>query len=150
MLPTLKGRWDVRFLLFMVVGVPVTALYSWLALGTAFPQNGVPWLVLGTLFVVGAILDPVYIFLQSFRWERDWPFAFQLASMIFEFLLVVGLAHFGVLTWLPSNVITDGNTFRTVLYHFLSVLIPAFILLLGPLQIFFVRWRFKAGEFGRL
>ena len=57
---------------------------------------------------------------------------------------------FGLLD-LIYPLFADGYIpFATAAWHFSLVFVPSFIALLGLVQIFLVRWRFKGGEFGRL
>jgi hypothetical protein len=163
MLPTLLGRWQTRILLFLCVGLPISAVYAvWLA-GSASAVSTRPWLrllgqvtydvrplqVLCLLLIVGIILDVLYIGLQQFRWERDWPFAFQLFFSIVEFLVVLAMIRYDVLPFMPAHWIGPGDYFYFFM-HFGLVLLVSFIGLLGFIQIFMVRWRYKGGEWGRL
>jgi hypothetical protein len=164
MLPTLLGRLQTRLLLILCIGLPVTAVYSvWLAnrapvTGPTFP----PWIksfgqvtydirpvqILCLLLLVGVSLDVVYQGLQKFRWDRDWPFAFQFFVSIGEFAIVLALIGFDVFPFMPARWIGTGEYPYFVLY-FALVFIPSFIALLGFIQIFMVRWRYKGGEWGR-
>ena len=107
--------------------------------------------MLSLLLIVGLVLDPVYIYFQQFRWERDWPFAFQFFFSIVEFVIVLGLIWWGALdfTGSPLDLHTPENYLLMTL-HFTCVFIPSFIALLGFVQIFMIRWRFKSGEWGRM
>jgi len=157
MLPTLKGRWQTRILLFLWIGVPITFLFS---LGVAGPRSPtlpligwhydiLPFQISSLLLIVGLILDPVYIYFQQFRWARDWPFAFQFFFTIIEFIVVLALVNWGVLDAFSRQRAQNQNY---VLYtiHFACVFIPSFIALLGIVQTFMIRWRFKGGEWGRM
>lgn len=163
MLPTLLGRWQTRILLFLCVGLPISAVYAvWLA-GGASASSDRPWLkplgqvtydvrplqVLCLLLIVGIILDLLYIGLQQFRWERDWPFGFQLFFSIVEFFIVLALIRYDALPFLRAHWIGSGDYFYFFM-HFGLVLLVSFIGLLGFIQIFMVRWRYKGGEWGRL
>lgn len=151
MLPTLLGRIQTRILLFLAVGVPVTAIYAYALDDFRFLLPRVePFVILLALFLVGLALDPLYIRLQRLRWDRDWPFAFQLAAFVFEFLIVLGLVWLDVVPFVPSRVIATTDGLWTVLVHFLLVVSLSFVALLGIVQIFLVRWRYKGGEWGRL
>lgn len=159
MLPTLKGRWLTRILLFIWIGLPVTFIFSLLIAGPGSSQlpliglryDILPFQVLSLLLLVGLVLDPVYIYFQQFRWERDWPFAFQFFFSIIEFVIVLGLIWWGALdfTGSPLDLHTPQNYLLMTL-HFICVFIPSFIALLGFVQIFMIRWRFKSGEWGRM
>lgn len=166
MLPTLLGRWQTRILLFLCVGLPISAIYAvWLA-AIAPPGPGAllrPWLrlagqvvydvrplqILCLLLIVGIVLDLLYIGLQHLRWERDWPFAFQLFFSIVEFFIVLALIRSDALRFLPASWIAPGD-YPYLFLHFGLVLLVSFIGLLGFIQVFMVRWRYKGGEWGKL
>jgi hypothetical protein len=150
MLPSYLGRWTTRLLLFVVFGIPITFFWSWWLGGSINNLSQTPWLVIVTLLGLGLILDPLYMVLQRFRWDRDWPFVFQFIAMIAEFVILMFLVSWNFIPWLRPNVIASSTDFWNVVIHFTLVFIPSFISLLGFLQIFLVRWRFKAGELGRL
>jgi hypothetical protein len=159
MLPTLKGRWLTRILLFIWIGIPVTLVFSLLIAepnGDRLPFLGwrydlLPFQVLSLLLLVGLILDPVYIYIQQFRWERDWPFAFQFFFSIIEFVIVLALIWWGALDFTRSPLdLHTPESYLLITLHFACVFIPSFIALLGFVQIFMIRWRFKGGEWGRM
>jgi hypothetical protein len=149
MLPTLSGRIQTRLLLFFIIGLPATFLWSWYN-EARLPIISFPYIMLVSVLLVGLLLDPVYIYLQGFRWDQDWPFAFQLASMIFEFGVVIGIIMYSRHPYIPAVALRTNDDLLFISSHFVSVLIPSFLLLLGPLQVFLVRWRYKSGELGRL
>lgn len=159
MLPTLKGRWLTRILLFVWIGLPVTFAFSLLVAGPESPKlpllgwnyATLPFHFIFLLLFVGLLLDPIYIRFQQYRWERDWPFAFQFFFSIVEFLIALALVWWGVLDFSrsPLDLHTTENYFLFTV-HFACVFIPSFIALLGFIQIFMIRWRFKGGEWGRM
>ena len=156
MTPTLIGRWQTRILLYIVFGLPITLVYSLYLNRWNWPPFLDPFVFITSLMVVGLVLDILYIWIQGFRWEGDWPFAFQFVVSIAEFGLVYWLFSQGQ-DYLPSpyldQLLLDGGgrvPLTTAAYQFAWVFIPSFIALLGPLQIFLVRWRFKGGELGRM
>lgn len=152
MIPSIGGRIQTRILLFVLIGIPVTALYAWILSLGGLRFGPTFWLLLlflATINLLGLILDRIYIAIQGLRWDRDWPFAYQLAFTVAEFAVVLWAASAGLIPWLPAEAFDDGpDRFRAFL-HFLSVLVPSFLALLGPLQVLFIRWRFNAGRFGR-
>lgn len=154
MIPDLGGRWQVRIFLFIVVGLPVTALYGiWAAWVSGLDFGNTYWVLYSLLFtilILGLILDPIYIWIQGFRWDYDWPFAYQLFFSFIEFGLAYFVASQGWLPWLDSIFFELDGMLRIAIGHFLWVFGIGFLGLLGLIQIFFVRWRFKAGRFGRL
>lgn len=145
MTPTLAGRWQTRLILFLFVGLPVTLLYS---LYLDFEDDGFydPFVFLTALLIVGLILDPVYNYIQRFRWDNDWPFAFFVFFTFIEFLITLGLLNAGLLD--PFLTYRIGND--TALVHFSWVLFFSFVSVLAFIQVFLIRWRFKGGEIGRL
>ena len=159
MVPTLKGRWLTRILLFLWIGVPVTFIFSLIIAGPrspALPFVGwrydiLPFQILSLLLIVGLILDLVYFYIQQFRWERDWPFAFQFFFSIVEFVIVLALVWWGVLDFTrPRSQLHTSENYLTFTIHFACVFIPSFLAVLGFVQIFMIRWRFKSGEWGRM
>lgn len=165
MIPTLLGRWHTRIILFLFVGLPISAGYAvWLSglavvVNRTFPAyirslGGViydvrPLQVLCLLLIVGVALDVVYIGLQKFRWERDWPFIFQFFVSIMEFFIVLGMIKADVLPFMPAGWLR-ADEYGYFFLHFGLVFVPSFLALLGFIQIFMIRWRFKGGEWGRL
>lgn len=168
MTPTLLGRWHTRLVLIFFIGLPVTFLYAWYlsAWGVsevytiAWPFDQVwlrlppfelsifqdPFIFLLVLLIVGLALDVVYIQIQRFHWDQDWPFAYQFFFWWVEFFIVFYVMDFGFLDFL----FPDGRIpFSTAFWHFVWVFIPSFIGVLALLQIFFIRWRFMGGEVGR-
>ncbi|MGJ4949955.1 hypothetical protein [Bradyrhizobium sp. HKCCYLS20291] len=149
--------------MFLWIGFPISVGYAvWLSsFAPAFPVR--PWLrslgaipydvrpiqIICLLFIVGVVLDVIYIGLQKLRWERDWPFVFQFVSMIFEFFVVLGAIRMNMLSFLPASWIRPDDYFYLFL-HFGLVFIMSFASLLGLVQIFMVRWRYKGGEWGKL
>ena len=47
-----------------------------------------PFLFLTLILVLGLILDVLYIQIQRFHWDQDWPFAYQFFFSIAEFFAV--------------------------------------------------------------
>lgn len=146
MTPTLLGRWQTRLLLFLVIALPITALFSlFLGLG-AVGRFWDPFAFVIAMTVIGLVLDPVYIQIQRFRWDNDWPFAFQFFFTILEFGIAVGAMNAGLFD--PFLVSRIG--FGTAVTQFILIFVPSFLALLGGVQIFLIQWRFKGGELGRL
>lgn len=159
MIPTLLGRMQTRILLFLVIGLPITIVYSfWLAEANSPHVRDIggllfdirPLQILCLLLVVGLCLDPLYYWIQTLRWDSDWPFSFQFLASIMEFLVVLTLIELDVLPFMPARSIQTNTEYLYVALHFGLVFIPSFIALLGLVQIFMIRWRFKGGEWGRL
>lgn len=146
MTPTLLGRVQTRLFLALLFGVPAT-LVMMLAVGDLFvdPEKLAFW-KLPNLFAyvvaVGLVLDPVYIGLQRLRWDRDWPFAFQLAGSVAEAGVVYAIHG---QDWFP-NVKMHPDDAWIFPIHFALMFVPSFLFLLGPMKVLFPRWRFAGGQ----
>ena len=149
MIPTLAGRLQTRLFLFLFIGLPVTFLFAISRTGWdwGWAQVQVYVWFLCAVAGVGLFLDPLYAFAQSLRWERDWPFLFQAFFSWVEFAVVFFVARAGVLPFLPEAAFA---TLSPAITHFTLVFVPSFLALLGPMQVLFVRWRFKGGQLGKL
>jgi hypothetical protein len=141
MVPILTGRWQTRALTLGVVGLLWTlAITPFLSLGgdlaATYRATLFSWccaLVFGLVF-----WEPLYHGLMQFRWEKDWPTLFLLLESIPEALLVGAvLAAFG-----PAA--TPG----VFVAHFFSTWLVVFVVIVGPLRVPFIRWRFRGGRFG--
>ena len=109
--------------------------------GVAADRYPATLLGLAVVLVIGlAIWEHLYHFLQSFRWERDWPTLFALLVVIPEAIL----AWFVFRELVPASVTTaDGSTFTT---HIVSTWIVMWLFALGPIKVLFIRWRFNGGR----
>ncbi|NJK40706.1 MAG: hypothetical protein HC934_03830 [Acaryochloridaceae cyanobacterium SU_2_1] len=141
MTPTLLGRWQTRLLLMETVGLLITLIFC----GGGFGSPGGPiffWL-LQYLVLFGLAWDYLYIFLQSYRWDQDWPAAFQWLAALWEglfIILVVDLAEFK----LPGTA-ADWDT-GWFLFHYSFVWIAIFIVSQSLMRVIFPRWRFRGGQ----
>jgi len=126
MTPTLLGRWQIRLFLLSTVGLVISILIG------GIYGNIVPALLgLGTVLAVGCILDILYQYIQSFRWDADWPTSFQVGAGILEGLLVFFLIH------PPQDMF---------LWQYGSIWLITFLLIQGPLRILWPKWRYQGGE----
>lgn len=145
MTPTLFGRIQTRLFLVAVVGVPLA-----LILGLFLPRP-TPTFPLSELYevyfaalilvgVVGVLWELVYHGLQQFRWEKDWPTLFGLLVAIPEGIVVYLL--------LDRSVIWDfgGVPLGSFLPMFIIVWLAIWMVANGPMQIFFLRWRYQGGR----
>jgi hypothetical protein len=141
MTPTLRGRWQTRLLLLGTVGLVATLIVG-LALGDLLT----PLALLGYVLLLGFGWDALYHYLQSWRWDRDWPPAFQLAGGIAEGLLVWGLVQAGrsVFEGLPGVAATLTTT--QFIAHYGTVWLMMFLGTQGPLRVLFLHWRWRGGE----
>ncbi|MEZ5852663.1 MAG: hypothetical protein R3D68_18680 [Hyphomicrobiaceae bacterium] len=155
MIPTLLGRWHTRLLLYVFIGLPVTFLYAMYLSAWQWPPPFTqsvfyyPFLFITLILVLGLVLDVLYIQIQRFNWDQDWPFAYQAFFMVLEFFIVFYLMDYGILDYVYP-LFPDGYIpFSTAAWHFGFVFVLSFLAILGIFQIFLVRWRFKGGELGR-
>jgi hypothetical protein len=141
MTATLLGRIQSRFF------VVATAALLWtLLLTPLLPMGFMPlsdaYLATVTalilVVVLGSVLwDPLYHFLQQFRWEKDWPAIFTLLEGAPEGLLV-----YAVLT----GVLGLDVPAWAFAIHFATAWLIVFVCLHGPLRVLFLRWRFRGGR----
>lgn len=138
---TLRGRWQTRALLLGTVGLLAT-----LTVGLTLGDLLTPLALLGYVLLLGFGWDILYQYLQTWRWDRDWPPAFQLAGGIAEGLLVWGLVQVSrsVVAGLPG-VATTLTTPQFVV-HYVVVWLMMFLGTQGPLRVLFPRWRYRGGE----
>lgn len=153
MTPTLIGRWHTRLILFVVIGLPVTLLFALHATNWDYwpprydlPAFQYPFYFLTAILLLGLALDVAYMQIQRFHWDQDWPFAYQFFFSIVEYLIIYYAAWDG---WLDVVFTEFRPTWNDTVYHFSTVFALSFLALLGGVQIFLIRWRFKGGELGR-
>lgn len=137
MLPTLNGRIQTRVFLLVVVGGIWTLIIS--------RPIGVPYraafTVLVALTVLGVLWEFVYHFLQQFRWEKDWPTLFGLATAINEGVLLWFVLDSGYVPGLP-----DGVALGPFLWQFLTTWVLVWLTANGPMRVPFIHWRFRGGR----
>jgi hypothetical protein len=137
MTPTMLGRWQTRVATIATLGVIITALFY-------IGYSGGPFfLVLGYVLALGLVWDVIFIGLQKFRWDRDWPTVFQVAAGVVEGILVYALI---ASTGLPG--IKAGSI---PLYLFVAqygvIWLCIFLWLQGPMRVVTPWWRFNGGRF---
>lgn len=132
MTPTLSGRWQTRFLLLSTVGLAITALFSW------WYGRPEPFINLGLVLFFGLAWDMLYIFLQSYRWDGDWPPFLQLFEGIWEGLFIFGLRYLFI-------GLHEGEI-GLFFFHYFTVWVALFIMTQGPLRVIFPGWRFHGGR----
>ncbi len=146
MTPVLAGRIQTRLFLLAVIGVPWTLLIGWLLPrpdGASLTDvYQVLFLGIVVVAVVGIGWDALYIALQQYRWEKDWPTLFGLLTGIPEgittYLGVVLLAH---LLGLQVDTIA-------FLIQFTTMWILIWLFASGPMRVVFIRWRYTGGRIG--
>ncbi len=136
MTPTLQGRWQTRLLLLLTIGFAISLIFSFF-----LPSFFTPFILVMYVLILGFGWDILYNFLQTFRWDRDWPPAFQLAAGIFEALVIWLIFRLSGLPGVDPNL--DIITFVA---HYSAVWITTFLASQGLLRIIFPRWRFRGGE----
>jgi len=134
MTPTLTGRWQTRLALLATLGVVVTALFALAYANLAF------FLVLFYVALFGVVWDVIYIALQQYRWDRDWPAAFQVLNGLVEgvvlYLAITQLGLPGVPRDLPLPVFVA---------QYGLVWLVVFLWTQGPMRALFPFWRFHGG-----
>ena len=136
MTPTLLGRWQTRLLLLIVFGVPISLLF-----GVLYRDLRTPLVLLGYVIVFGLAWDVLYNLLQGFRWDQDWPPAFQLAAGVWEGLFVWLLVAFLGLPGVASEL-----GFGQFVLHYGTVWFISFVTSQSLLRLVFPRWRFRGGQ----
>lgn len=139
--PTLQGRWQTRYFLLGVVGVPVTVAFA-LLYGSL-----TPYALLLYVLLLGVGWDVLYDALQRRRWDRDWPPLFAWLGGLGEgaaLWLLISLLRWGGET-LPG-VAVAGLTFGRFALHYLAVFSLTWTAMHGLLPVLFPRWRFRGGQ----
>ena len=145
MTPTLQGRWQTRFYLLSTLGVLISLLF-----GALYEDYQTPLVLLVYVFLIGSLWDILYNYLQTLRWDRDWPPIFFVFNIIIEGLLLWLIIKFSGLWEVfdrqsPFGV-GQGLTFGKFFFHYSTVSIITVLFMLGPMKIVLLRWRFNGGE----
>lgn len=136
MTPTLLGRWQTRFFTYITLGLLVTLCF------VLIDRDHHYFWVLAWLFLFGIGWDMLYIFLQKFRWERDWPAMFFWICAGWEGLVVkLFLDHVG-LPGLPKHLVGNWQ----FIFHYGLVWTVIFIWIEGPMRMILPYWRFHGGR----
>jgi hypothetical protein len=136
MTPTLLGRWQTRLLLLATIGLLVTLIF-----GRIYGDFRTPLAVLAYVLLFGFVWDILYNFLQTFRWDHDWPPAFQLLAGIGE-----GLFLWVLLVWVGLPGANPPPTLGQFVAHYGTVWVTTFLASQGLLRIIFPRWRYQGGQ----
>jgi hypothetical protein len=136
MTPVLIGRWQTRLLLLGTAGVLITLLFGYL-----YDDYRTVFSFLGYVALFGLVWDVIYNYIQGYRWDQDWPPAFQLAAGIVEGLFLWAMV---VLVGLPGA--NPYPPFSQFLAHYATVWIVTFLLSQSFLRIIFPRWRYDGGR----
>jgi len=145
MIPTLLGRWQTRLFLLGTAGVLLTFGFGFL-----FRDFATPFALLGYVLLFGFGWDIGYNALQSLRWDRDWPPLFFVGGGLLEALLLWGLVKAQVL-WAALGLaglpgVAPGLTLAQFAAHYGTVFIVTLLLMLGPMKVIFLKWRFRGGQ----
>lgn len=136
MTPTLLGRWQTRVAMLGTIGLIVTALFA------ARYDDQTFFRVLGYVLALGLAWDILYMGLQQFRWDRDWPAAFQVATGITE-----GICVYLLIDRIGLPGIAKGSVpLRLFVAHYGIVWLAVFVWVQGPMRALFPRWRFRGGR----
>ncbi|MCU0541811.1 MAG: hypothetical protein MUE44_06420 [Oscillatoriaceae cyanobacterium Prado104] len=140
MTPTLFGRWQTRLFLLATVGILVT-LPFYLGLINSKPSSIYFW-VLGYVALFGIGWDMLYIYLQHFRWDRDWPGAFQFIAGIWEAIFVAVLITIIGLPGIPK----EDFDLAAFALHYSLVWLAIYLASQTVMRILFPYWRFRGGQ----
>lgn len=142
MTPTLRGRWQTRILLMGTIGSLITLPF---ALGLVAEASDRYWIILGMVTGLGVLVwDPWYNFLQTWRWDRDWPALFQLMAGIWE-----GFFVYVPMRWLLAQANInwlDNLDLGVFAVHYGLVWLGVFTSSQTLMRIIFPRWRFRGGQ----
>ena len=150
MIPTLNGRIQTRIFLILFVGIPWTLIITPflpnnrdVTGGSLLDTYKTTFSVLGIVLVLGVFgWELIYHFLQQFRWEKDWPVMFTLLLVVPEAL--VAKVVFNALDIGEKFNATATNA--TFWWHIVTTWIVMWLFVLGPIKVFFIRWRFNGGR----
>ncbi len=150
MIPTLSGRIQTRIFLILFVGTIWTLIITPflpnqrdVTGGSLLDTYKTTFTVLGIVLVLGVCFwEWLYHLLQQFRWEKDWPVMFSLFLVIPE----------AIVAKLVFNALDIGEKFNatatdaTFWWHIGTTWFVMWLFVLGPIKIFFIRWRFSGGR----
>lgn len=142
MTPTLKGRWQTRSFLTVVVGVPLTLPFCMLAMMTMPLSAPLPLVMLAVVWMVGLILDPLYQRATKRRWDHDWPVHLQIWAGLLEFIISF-LLLFG---WCGGFALLNPGLIILFPLHYLLVWGVSLLMVQGPMRVLFPRWRYRGGQ----
>ena len=146
MTPTLIGRWQTRVVLLWTVGLAVTFVYMqrFGAFDAAASDPG-RWklpMILGYVTLLGLAWDCLFTYLQSYRWDRDWPLAYQFLAGLAEGSLVFTLFRMDLL----PGARYGSEEWWQFMSHYGTVWLTIYLCQLGPMRVVLPRWRFAGAE----
>jgi hypothetical protein len=122
MTPSFLGRFQTRLVLTLLVGLPIGLYFA----------NLLPIFL---MLLFGFFWDTIYNFLQSKRWDRDWPPIF---------MAIGGLGEAVLIYIFINQVLKISSVNYFWMYNIIWIIM--FILQLGILNIFFPYRRHKAAR----
>lgn len=134
MTPTLFGRWQTRTLLLLTFGVFFTLPFV-LFFGLT------PLLILGMVLFFGYGWDILYMVIQSGRWDRDWPPAYQFLAGVWE-----GIFVFIVSFLLGKIFAVFAVPLPVFIIHYGIVWTVTFLMSQSLMRIVFPNWRYRGGQ----
>ncbi|MFB2923490.1 MULTISPECIES: hypothetical protein [Aerosakkonema] len=140
MTPTLFGRWQTRLLLFGTVGLAITLPFALGIIGSG-ADSAYFW-VIGYIAIFGLGWDIVYNYLQKFRWDRDWPGAFQLLAGIWEAIFLILIVK---ILPLPLPGVKNIGISQFI-GHYSLVWLGVYLASQTIMRILFPHWRFRGGQ----
>ncbi|WP_455390368.1 hypothetical protein [Oscillatoria salina] len=141
MTPTLFGRWQTRIFLLATVGVLITLPFSFGIIGPGTDSGAIFFRILLYIALFGLVWDLVYNYIQQFRWDRDWPAAFQLLAGIWEAIFVACLVKLFGLPGIKQDLPLVWFTI-----HYSLVWLGVFLASQSIIRLLFPRWRFRGGQ----
>ncbi|MEM9516259.1 MAG: hypothetical protein AAGA42_15520 [Actinomycetota bacterium] len=152
MTPTLSGRIQTRLAVVLIVGGVWTLLIgSFLprpAGATTSDMYAALYTALLVVAIVGVAWELLYHGLQQFRWEKDWPTIFGLVVGVPEGIVAYQVLNAG-LPW-DQRALVDGSAqfpLPAFLIMFITTWVLVWAVVNGPMQVMFIRWRFRGGRF---
>lgn len=144
MTPTLLGRWQTRLAILFTVGLLITLVLGYWFDGYLFGASETVLWVLVYVAVFGLAWDALYTFMQRWRWDSDWPPAYQFLSGVVEAAFIFALIRLGALPGVPEDV-----PLWMFMVHYWTVWTALFIMTQSWMRVLFPFWRFRGGQFGR-
>ena len=162
MLPTLNGRIQSRIFFLATIGSFWTFIMASI-LPAHFDIGGVTYAAkwgdriqdgfaaLLWVAILGVGWEIIYHFLMQWRWEKDWPTFFGLATLVNEGIVVYLLADNGVLPgFVGRGTPLEDNPGLVPFWFFwplfIVVWVAVWVWVNGPMRVFNIHWRFFGGR----
>ena len=136
MTPTLFGRWQTRIFLLATIGSLITLFFYFVK-----SEGRLFFYILLYVALFGIAWDVLYIYIQKFRWDRDWPGAFQFLAGIWEALFILVLIK---VIGLPG--VSEKFDFFWFICHYSVVWLGVYLASQSLMRVMFPRWRFRGGQ----